>query len=139
MDSVAGVGRRRRGIRCGDRAPGWTILEVMVSVVLVACSLTVIVGIIPMGATSLRKSENHQAAILYANEVVEDAARGDFVPVPADLFQRDVTINGIQYQVAREIYAVDAETPPHLYDVVVRVAWGGQPVPVLLRTRVYHP
>lgn len=122
------------------RASGWTLLEVVVSLVLVAASVTVIVGIIPMGVTSLKKSESLQAATLYALELIEDAARADFESVRANrLLKRDVTLNKFQYRVARELYFVDEEEPSHLYDVVVNVSWDSQPAPVILRTRVYHP
>lgn len=121
------------------RSSGFSLLEVVVSVVLVAASLVVIVGMIPMGASAQRKSENIQAATLYACEMVEDAARPEYRPRGSDRFERDVAINGTTFHAVRVIYGVDATDAPHLYDVVVNVSWNPQPVPVELRLRVYHP
>ena len=121
------------------RGSGFSLIEVVVSVVLVAASLIVIVGMIPMGASAQRKSENMQAATLYACEVLEDAARTEYRPHDRDRFERDVTINDTAFHVVRVIYGVDASDLPQLYDAVVHVSWKPQPVPVELRLRVYHP
>lgn len=119
---------------------GWTLLEITVSAVLVAVAVVVIVGLIPTTVTSLKKSENMQAATLYAVEVLEDARRTDFVPDASHRrCDRTLEINHIAFAVARDVYALDGEDPPRLYDVVVKVTWKPQPVPVELKTRVYHP
>jgi len=119
---------------------GFTLLEIVVSVLLVGGALIVIVGLIPTSVTSLKKAENIQAATLYATEVLEDARRVDFRADAANRWwKRTVEINRISFLVQREIYAVDEGDPPRLYDVVVKVSWKPQPVPVELRSRVYQP
>lgn len=115
------------------------MMELVISALLIALALIVIVGVIPMGVNSLKKSESIQAATLYAVEVVEDSKRDGFRPTADQLlFERDVEINKIRYHVTREIYSADGDNPPSLYDVVVHVSWQPQPVPVELRTRVYR-
>ncbi len=92
---------------------GWTLLEIVVAVVLVAIALIVIVALIPTTVGALKKSENIQAATLYAIEVLEDARRADFVPVAAHRsFVRTLPINGILFNVQRDIYGVDDEERP---------------------------
>ncbi len=119
----------------------FTLMEIVVCIALIAISVLIILGLIPMGAVSLQKAQDVQAATLYGTELLEDGARPDYVPPSPDRVDRDfeVTLNHTTYHVQRAIYACDASHPPRLYDVVVTVAWSAQPQPVSLRTRVYHP
>ena len=131
---------RSRGHSTKPPPRGFTLLEIVVSLCLVALSLVLIVGIVPMNVTSLKKSEALQAATLYASEVLVQAESPAFVPDAEHLsLDHPVVINQVTYRVVRQIYGVDGANPPHLYDVVVHVSWEPQPVPVELRTRVYHP
>jgi len=115
-------------------------MEIVVSLVLVATALILIVGLIPMNANSLKRSESIQAATLYAIEMLTDAESVAFIPSDLNMnVDREVTINQTTYRVERAIYGVDDVKPPRLYDVVVKVSWNTQAVPVVLRTRVYHP
>jgi type II secretory pathway pseudopilin PulG len=120
------------------RRRGWALLEVVVASLLIAVALMVIAGLIPASVTSMKKAENIQAATLYATEVLEDARRPDFIPdASRRLWERKLDLNQIAFTVQREIYGVDGNEPPDLYDVVVKVTWEPQPVPVELRSRVY--
>lgn len=128
-----------RRLGAGLRPQGFTLLEIVVSLFLVAVALTLASGIIPMNVTSLKRSESLQAATMYAVEVLAEAESPAFVPDADHLnMQRDVVINDVTYHVLRVIYAVDHSPIPRLYDVVVNVSWEIQPVPVELRTRVYR-
>lgn len=122
------------------RTAGFSLLEIVVALCIVAVSLTLIVGIIPMNVSGLKKSEAIQAATLYASEVLAQAESPAFVAEPATMFlDRTVVINQVPFRVVRGIYGVDAPERPRLYDVIVNVSWETQPVPVELRTRVYRP
>lgn len=119
---------------------GFTLLEVIVSVLLVAVSIVIIVGLIPTGIHAQKKSENIHLATLYANEVIEDAQRSDFALRDTDMHvEHRFTANDTEFRVTRDIYGIAGDTPTHLFDVVVRVTWNPQPVPVDLRTRIYRP
>ncbi len=104
----------------------------MATSLLAGCVL-VIVAMLPSGVLSLQKAQNIQAATAYGLEVME-VTRTQFTPTALDF---KANLNGQSFHVQRAVYPVPSASP--LYDVAVTVSWDGQPVPVVLSTRLYRP
>lgn len=117
----------------GANHRGFTLVDVIVSIALLAMGLLFVVSLIPMGVLSLKKAENLQTAAAYAVEVVEASREGFEETARLDKFE--TVINDTDFEIERFVQTVP-DTDGRLHDVKVVVKWDGQPVPVVVTTRM---
>jgi prepilin-type N-terminal cleavage/methylation domain-containing protein len=110
---------------------GLTLVEVIVSLAILAMGLLFVLSLIPSSVLSLKKAEDLQAASAYGMELLEMVR---LQPPSAEERQAfDVDFNHTSFHFVREIYSVEEG----LFDVVV-VAQGREDTPPLrLATRVH--
>ncbi len=118
----------------------FTLVEVVISVSILAVLLMFLVGVLPSAVLTQQRGSALQAATAYAVEVMEDFKSR---PTPAGPYPvRDewlaVRLNAVQYRVSRDIYLVEGEGTARLLEGVVVVTWGGTGSPLTLRERVYR-
>ncbi|MHB2015509.1 MAG: type IV pilus modification PilV family protein [Candidatus Xenobia bacterium] len=110
---------------------GFTLVEILVSLAILAAGVVFVVSIIPTAVLTLQRAEDLQAATAYGQELVEDARA--HVPTAAGR-DRDfqVTLNRTEFHVTRDIVVF-----PDLEDVVVTLQGPSDQQPVKLATRLF--
>jgi type II secretory pathway pseudopilin PulG len=118
---------------------GLTLVEIIVAIAVFAASILIIVSIIPTGVLSLRKAGDYQSATAYGMSLIEEikSARPDYADYPVTDLDMGKSLNNSDFQFQRDIYAIDAQIPHRLFDVIVTVTWQKQQQPLRLATRVY--
>lgn len=109
---------------------GLALIEVVFAMGLLALGFLFVLGIVPTGLTSVKRSEDIEAATAYGNELIEDARRTLPPLGPQEL---KLTFNATEFKIVREIYAVDND----LTDVVVVAQWTTDKPGVRLATRLH--
>lgn len=108
---------------------GLSLLEVVIALALVALGVVFVLGIIPTGVLSVKRSEDMEAATSYGMEVIENARHKLPPEAETDTY---VTFNKTDFHVQRAIYSVDDYTT----DIVVVVRWSEESPGIRLATRV---
>ena len=125
----------------GQRAAGFSLLEMVVCISLIAFIIMGIIGLIPTGLKSLTHADQVQAATLYGTEVLEDAIYDVQSNPSASLGSTtsSFSLNRTDYSVQKSVTRVDnvSSPMPVLVEIDVGVSWNGHPQPVMLSTRVY--
>lgn len=120
---------RRRGLHKAPRERGLSLLEIVIAMALAALGFLFILGILPAGITSIKRSEDLETATAYGMELMEDARRG-LPPEMATEFT--IEMNLTRFKFVREIYRVDGD----LSDIVVVGTWSEDLPGIRLVTRV---
>jgi len=118
---------------------GLTLIEVIVATALIAISLFIIASIIPTGILSLKKGEDYQSASALGMSLIEEVRsekpHHSSYPVTDIVATRE--LNNTLFTLQRDIYALDQQSPPRFFDVIVTIGWNRQPVPLRLSTRLF--
>ncbi|MHB2018748.1 MAG: prepilin-type N-terminal cleavage/methylation domain-containing protein [Candidatus Xenobia bacterium] len=128
--------------RCAVRRSGFSLLEMIVSISLVAFVIITLLGLVPIGVKTLAHADQVQTAALYGNEVLEDTiynleSYGSAAMTPVNA---KVSINQVDYQVQETTQRLDpgdSTTPPLLVEIDVNVTWYGMPQGLPISSRVY--
>lgn len=112
---------------------GWTLVEIMVAVVILASALMLVLGLMPGGVLSLQKAENLQAATAFGEELLETAPAPESFPVTPETFQRKA--NGTDFEATRSVRR-ESETT---YLIEVSVNWSTAERPLLLELLRFDP
>lgn len=140
---------------------GFSLVEVIVTVALIAIVFLPIATLFPTGVLSLKKAENRQTAVYLAKESVEEV-REMTLPLLPDPFgpnlQLDETgplqawvagdstsvrtrnLNSTAFTITRRVWAIRGMPglPPSLVDVTVRVEYPGAISPVDVSSRFFR-
>lgn len=118
---------------------GLTLVEFIVAIAVFAASILIIISIIPTGVLSLRKAGDYQSATAYGMSLIEEFrnTRPEFAEYPVTDLDMGKSLNNSDFRFQRDIYAIDAQIPHRLFDVIVTVRWQKQQQPLRLATRVY--
>jgi prepilin-type N-terminal cleavage/methylation domain-containing protein len=108
---------------------GLSILEVVVAMALLALGFLFVLGIVPTGVTSIKRSEDIEAATAYGMELMEDARHS--LP-PATAHEYVLTMNQTEFHFRRELVRVNDD----LTDIVVTATWSETLPGIRLVTRV---
>lgn len=108
---------------------GLSILEVIFAMAILSLLFLFVLGILPTGVRSIKKSEDMAAAAAYSVELIEDARR-NMPQAGAQTFR--LTLNNTEFVMVREIYRVDAA----LTDIAVTASWQPNTPPLRYVTRL---
>ncbi len=108
---------------------GFTLVETIVAVVLLAAVVMLLLASIPPGLLGLKQAENLQTARGLALQLLETAPPPVALPSVPERFER--SLNGTRFQIVRSVQ----KTGPHTYRLTVKVDWprAGQPLQLRLR------
>jgi type II secretory pathway pseudopilin PulG len=98
------------------KSRGLSILEVIFAMALLALGFLFVLGIVPTGIRSIKRSEDLAAATAYSVELIEEARRSLPQEGPQEF---KITFNKTEFKIKREIIVVDEG----LTDVVVTAQW----------------
>ncbi len=112
---------------------GLSLLEVVVALALLALVLPFLLNLVPSSALALKRAEDVNAASAYAAKLLDESRCAPNFTVGVDK-QETVTLNNTEFQVAREIYAVQGMD--EMRDVVVSVTGPRRFQPIRMATRL---
>lgn len=115
------------------RRRGWTLVEIMVAVMLLATALMMVLSLMPTGILSLKQAENVQTATAFGEGLLEGAPIPESFPVAEEEIRQ--TINGTEF-VATRSYQKLTDTS---YDVRVKIEWSTGRQPLEMRLRRFVP
>lgn len=102
------------------RSRGFTLAEVLVSIVIVGTALTVLAQGIALGLRGDAQAERHTMATLMLDEVVARLETGEISATEGSEGELPDVADGYQYAVAIET----ATDPPDLVKARITVSWG---------------
>ncbi|MBM3465923.1 MAG: hypothetical protein FJX76_27855 [Armatimonadetes bacterium] len=108
---------------------GLTLVEILISVGLLAMAILFVVSIIPTSVMSLKKAEDLQAADAYGVGLVEMARMAP--PAEAETREFVVTLNRTEFHFVREVRQVEEG----LIDILVTATSNARTPPLRLATR----
>jgi prepilin-type N-terminal cleavage/methylation domain-containing protein len=119
---------------------GFTLIEMIVALGIIAVSLIMIISIIPTGVLSLKKAEDIQSASAYGMSLIEETrkSRPAYTAYPVTDLTAEKVFNNTRFLFQRDIYAIDSQNPHNFYDIVVTITWSRQPQPLRLSTRILY-
>lgn len=112
------------------RPRGLSLLEVVIAMSLLALAFLFVLAIVPAGITSIKRSEDIEAATAYGMEIMEEARRS-LPPEGEKLFF--IELNQTEFKIMREVVRVNQD----LTDIVIRAKWSDVLPGITLATRVH--
>lgn len=119
------------------RLRGFSLVELMVALGLIAVCLMMVLGMIPAGVKSSQRASDVQAAAAWSRQLIEETPSPGEFPIPAALAHSTHTqqVGATVFSAVRRV-AVEG---PYLYRIEVTTTWDKLERPLQLSLTRFNP
>lgn len=116
---------------------GFTLIEILVALGLIAVSLMMVLSMIPAGIRSSQRAADVQAAAAWARQLIEETPPPSEFPIPSELAlsSHQQKIGSTNFQAERKVTVKG----PYLYRIEVTATWHSADVPVTMSLTRFNP
>jgi general secretion pathway protein I len=127
---IAALGRRRPRV-------GFTLVEVVVALGLLALAMMMVLGLIPAGIESSQRASDVQGAAAWSHSLIEQCPAPTEFPIPGDLASAEfqMQVGPTLYSAVRTVKTIG----PYLYRIEVQTTWDEDAPPVHLSLTRFNP
>lgn len=126
-----------RNCRAGASRSGFSLIEILVALGLIAVSLMLILGLIPAGIQSSQRASDVQVAAGLARKLLEETTPPEDSPIPADQANQtgELLVGVTEYRWRRSVRI----SGDYLYRTEVEITWRDGVQPVKMSLTRYNP